>query len=264
MNDLKQLIELLEWSDQARNAWFATIVPGLEVHLSSEAVFLSNNDFPTADGNHAARLRAQPEYADALIERVVAYYRARGVAPCVALSPACSPEDLPQRLVAFGFQPYGDPEHWLLLRDSARFARVRCPSGIRIREAAAQDVGLFCEVMAQAFEMPSEFTFVLEHFFGHINELPGIHNYIAFRDGEPVGCASLFSHQGVSAWGSCGLLPNARQLAVMAGIIAQVYQDWQCDGTANLLFQTVLPKLEQAALRVGFEHVFSRTYYLLE
>ena len=255
----------LEWADYARTAWFASVVPGMEVTVTSDAVFLSNSIVPTPDGNHAALLRAAPEDTDALIERVCSHYSARGVSPCVAVSPACTPTDLTQRLAAHGFCEHGEPEYWLVLENPKHLLRYKAPANITIRQADdSAGISDFCGVMEAAYDMPEGTSFVLNHFFGHINALPGIRNYVATLDGQPVGCASLFTYLGVSAFGSGGVLPGLRYSGAILGLIERIYEDWRQDGAPVMVTQTVLPKLERTLQHFGFRTLFTRRYYLRE
>lgn len=256
--------QTLEWNDYARSAWFASVVPMMEVRISSEVIFVSNSLSPTVDGNHAALLRAGEDNADELIDRVIAHYQALGVPPCVAVSPSCRPADLPERLSARGFQPQGGPEYWLVLDDPARIGRARGSENTLVRRVGPEEVDAFCEVMEAAFDMPEGASWMLRQVFEPLNRLPGIQNYLAYLDGQPAGCASLFTYNGVSAFGSGGTLPGKRSLALGAALIEQVYRDWHAAGQPVMVTQTVLPKLERLFRQIGFRRAFSRTYYVLE
>lgn len=254
----------LEWSDYARTAYFASAVPGLEVSVSSEVVFVFNPYTPMIDGNHAALLRAAPDSANRLIERIIRFYQERDMTPGVVLSPACTPSDLPERLAAHGFKPYGDPEYWLVLENCSRLERLKPSKNLDVREIEPQEISDFCRVMAAAFEMPAEAAPLLEHFFGSITGLEGVKNYLAYQNNLPAGCISLFSYQGYSAVGSAGLLPGMNSLDAGLGMMARIYQDWKQTGTHTLLLQTTLPKVEKGLRLGGFKRAFTRSYYILE
>ncbi len=50
MNDERQIANELEWSNYARTAYFATVVPGLEVNISSEVILMTDPAVPLVDG----------------------------------------------------------------------------------------------------------------------------------------------------------------------------------------------------------------------
>ena len=254
----------IEWNDYARTAWFASVVPMMEISISSDAILLTNHLLQTPDGNHAALLRTTTEDCDALIRRVIAFYQERNLLPCVAVSPNCQPTNLARRLTALGFKPYGDPEHWLVLVDSLRFENARGTANCRAQPIEAQELDDFCEVMARAYDMPSGSTLVLNHFFSHIAKLPGIHNYLARIDGKPAGCLSMFHYNGICAMGSASTLPELRSLALGGALLEQASRDWNAAGRPQLITQTVLPRLEHILTRLGFRRAFSRSYYILE
>ena len=264
MDSLRQIANELEWSNYARTAYFATVVPGLEVRISNEVILITDPTVPMTDGNHAALLRATPDRADALIERIIQHYRDAGQKPCVVISPSCAPDDLPERLQAHGFTQYGDVEYWLTLLNPWYAEMLHGPSNVTVRQIGQDEVSAFCQVMAQAYKMPEDALPVLEHAFGYINDLPGIHNYVAYLEGKPVGCISLFTYLGHSALGSAGVLPGVRNAGVAFALTAHAYQDWKKEGSHTAVFQTVLPKLERMLRIGGCQRVFTRTYYIVE
>jgi len=264
MDNLRQLANELEWSNYARTAYFATVVPGLEVRISHEVILITDPAVPMTDGNHAAMLRATPDRADALIERIIQHYRDIGQKPYVVVSPGCTPDDLSERLQMHGFSQYGDIEYWLTLKNPWYAEVLRAPGNVLVRQIGNDQVPVFCRVMSEAYQMPEDTLPVLEHAFGYINDLPGIHNYVAYLEGKPVGCISLFTYLGYSALGSGGVLPGARNAGVAFALVAHAYQDWKKEGSNVLVLQTVLPKLERMLRIGGCQRVFTRTHYILQ
>lgn len=254
----------LEWNDYARTAWFASVVPMMEITISSEAVFLTNQLVQTPDGNHAALLRTSAEDCDAMIRRVISFYQERGLTPCVAVSSNCQPANLALRLASQGFKPYGDPESWLVLGDLLRFESARGAPNCTVHPVSPDDLDEFCDVMANSYGMPAGAGFILNHFFSNIGRLPGINNYLARVDGSPAGCLSMFHYNGVCAMGSASTLPEVRSLALGGALLQQASLDWIAAGRPQLVTQTVLPRLESILVRLGFRRAFSRTYYILE
>jgi len=264
MHDSRGFAYALEWAEYARSAYFATVVPAAQVLISSEVVFVTDPQVPMLEGNHAALARTTPDRAEALLDRIIQHYQACGLQPTVAISPNCMPDDWPQRLQARGFKPYGDPEHFLALKDSWYAEALPVPKNIAVREIGLDGLPDFSRVMVAAYEMPEEFVPVLAHNLTYINDLPGVHNYVAYVDGEPVGCMSLFSYAGYSALGSGGVLPGLRNTGAAIALAAQGYKDYRQDGSQTMTFQTVLPKMERMLRIAGCKRIFTRIYYTLE
>jgi hypothetical protein len=264
MDKSRQFALELEWSEYARIAYFATVVPGEQVCVSSEVILTTAPEAPLREANHAAMLRTTPDRADDLIERIIKHYQERGLEPCVVISPNCEPGDLAQRLETHGFAQEGDTEYWLTAKDTSYGERVPVPDDVTIREIGSEQVPDFCRVMAAAFEMPEDVIPILNRSFGHINSLPGVHNYLAYMGGEPIGCASLFSYLGYGVLGSMGVLPSVRHSGAMWALGERGYQDWKKDGNKVMAFQTMLPWLDQLLRAIGGERIFARTYYTLE
>jgi len=263
VENLRQVAQELEWSNYARTAYFATVVPGIEIRISAEAIIITDSEIPLVDGNHAAMLRTTPDRADVLIERIIKHYQQRGLKPYVIISPSCTPDDLPQRLQAHGFVQYGDTEYWLTLKNPWYAEMLRAPGNVTVREITQDEILDFCQVMVEAYGMPADVLPILDHNFRYINDLPGVHNYLAYMDGKPVGCISLFSYLDSSALGSGGVLPGARHASVAIALVVRAYQDWKKEGHRMMVLQTVLPKLERMLRIGGCQRRFTRTYYVL-
>jgi len=254
----------IEWSNYARSAYFATVVPGVEIRVSNEVILVSDPLVPLVDGNHAAMLNTTHEHTDDLIDRIIQHYQERCLTPTVVLSPSCSPDDLGQRLLEHGFKLTGEPEYWLALEDGSVVEGLKFPADIEVHEIEQAELTDFCQIMAAAFEMPDEIVPILYHNFSFVNELPGIHNYLACINKKPVGCGSLFSYAGFSSFGSTGVLPEARFYGIGPALFAHGYQDWKKDRTKMFLIQTVVPGMDRKLSQVGCRRLFTRSYYALE
>ena len=46
MDDMQKLVQEIEWADFARCAYFATVIPGYEVTVSSEVVLVTDCEVP--------------------------------------------------------------------------------------------------------------------------------------------------------------------------------------------------------------------------
>ena len=263
MDDVSQADRELEWSEYARTAYFATVMPDVEVLISSEVILITDPQVPMVEGNHAAMLRTTPDRADALIERIIQHYQERGLTPYVAISSNCSPDDFAQRLLAHGFKQHAEPEQWLTLKDAWYVEGLRGPDPIAVCEIGQDGLVDFCQVMVTAFDLPPAAAPLLTRNFGCINDLPGVHNYVAYLDDKPIGCMSLFSYMGYSVVGSAGVLPGLRHTGAAVSLIVRCYQDYKKSGSKVLAFQTMLPKLARMFRIGGCKHIFTRTYYVL-
>lgn len=262
--DANRLAAELEWSEYARSAYFATCVPDAEVLVSREVVLTTDPQVPMVEGNHAAMLHTTPEQADALIERIVKHYQGYGLQPTIVISPNCAPDDLPDRLLARGFKPSGGPEYWLTVQHSWYAEALRCPDNMTVREIGVEGLDDFSRVMVAAYDMPEEVVPILVRNLTYLSGLPGIHNYVAYMEGKPVGCMSLYSYMGYSALGSGGVLPGLRNTGAAFALAGRGYQDFKRDGSRYMTFQTVLPKLDRLFRIAGCKRIFTRMYYTLE
>jgi hypothetical protein len=251
-----------EWANYCQVAYFARAVPGIDVRISSEVVMVTGPQMPTMEVNHAGLLRAEPEKADGLIREITAHYRDLGLQPCVAVSPACAPGDLAQRLEAHGYEKYGDPEIWLKLVDASYLEKLNYPPGITVRQIGKAELPTFCKLMAAAFELPEDMLPALQYGLEYTIDLPGMNSYIAYAGEVPVGCVSMNTTQGYSAIGSGGVLPGARRLGASYALWKRTYEDWKKSGSSDYVLQTVLPILARLLRMGGCRQLFTRTYYV--
>ena len=253
----------LEWANYAQVAYFARAVPGVAVSISSEMVQVTSQQIPMMDVNHTAMLRVPAECAGERIREITAHYRDLGIQPCIALSPACAPADLEQRLEAQGYEKFGGPEYWLKLVDTSVVEKLKDPPGITVRQIGREDLPTFCQVMAAAFEMPAEMAPMLQQGFEHTCDLPGVRSYVAYAGGQPVGCVSMNTYQGYTAVGSGGVLPDARRLGTSYALWKRTYEDWRKIDGGEYIMQTAIPMLEKVLRMGGCKRLFTRTYYVL-
>jgi hypothetical protein len=251
-----------EWANYAQVAYLARAVPGVEARITSDMVMFTAPQLPSMEVNQAGLLRAEPECADELIKKITQHYRDLGIQPCIAVSPASAPGDLPQRLEAQGYEKFGEPEIWLKLVDASYLEKLAYPPGITVRQIGKAELPIFCKLMVTAFEMPDTMISELQRGLEYTVELPGLNSYIAYAGNEPVGCVSMNTTQGYSAIGSGGVLPGARRLGVSYALWKRTYEDWKKSGSSDYVLQTVQPILARLLRMGGCQQLFTRTYYV--
>ena len=238
-------------------------MPGTELELRDDVILTSSVDFPVPDANHACLLRTLPEQADRLITEVVDYFRSKNLPPTILISPACTPADLPQRLLQHGFVEQ-ETEAWLVYKNLTHTTAPRLAANIPVKEITRADVPTFVDVFMKAFELPPEFAKGMAQAIEPSIGLPGVYHYLAFLDDEPVGTYSLICYKDIGILGSAGVLPHKRGKRIIFNLTVTAGQQAQQDGANTLVLQTSAGFLLERLLRIyGFKKVFSRTSYTL-
>jgi len=242
----------------------AQVTPDLELEIKDNVILSRSEAFPTPDTNHACLLQSSPEDADALIAEIVGHFKSKDLPPTVFISPACTPTDLPERLLKRGFVKQKEEEAWMLLEDIGDFVVAKPAPKIAVKQIEKRDALTFAEVFLTAFDMPSEYAPYMAQLIEPSIGLPNIYHYVAFIDAQAVGVCSLLCYQNVGIIGSAGVVPVRRGAKVLNNLAFRVREDARKEGLKIGLLQTTAGGLFERFLRIsGFKNVFTRTCYML-
>ena len=244
----------------------AKAVPGVEVVLRDDIVILSSHSFPSADINRAYLFRTKPESTDALIDEVVAFFKERDLPASIMVSPACTPEDLPQRLESHGFVRQETDEAWMIVERLQKAKIPKIDKSITVKRVDGKaDVETFAEIMTCAYDMPSDWTPFLAQMLEPTIIVPGFVHYLGDIKDIPVATLTLMRHKEYATIGSAGVLPEYRGTHTIYNLAAEVIAEAKRDGVETLVIQTSLgAKFERYLRIVGFKLAFRRTEYKLE
>jgi ribosomal protein S18 acetylase RimI-like enzyme len=264
MDTSVERIAELEWANCAASQAIAQVAPGFEVILRDDVAITSVPAFPMPDTNNACLLRATPQAVDNLIAEVTDHFTSRGLPVTIYISPACTPADLGERLLSRGFARQEEEEAWLVLDDLLHFKIPVMNFPVVVRQIARDEITLFAEVFMAAFEMPAEFAPFMAQFMEPWAELPSVHHYVGFIDGQAVGTTSLICHEHFGILGSGGVVPAHRRSGVANTMVARAFADAQSLGIDTLILQTAAGTLLERTLRLyGFRRAFTRVCYTL-
>lgn len=254
----------LEWANYAATLASAEVTPGLDVLLRDDVVLTWSAAFPTHDSNHACLLRRRAEDADDLIDEIVGFFASRDLPVAVYLSPACSPSDLPPRLIARGFHKQPGAESWMVVENLSEFQLPATHPDIAVRSVSAADIQTFAEVFVSAFRLPAEFASILAGLLEPSVPLASVHHYVAIEQDQAIGTCSLIRHEDCGVLGSTGVLSEYRSSGAATNLGVRALADARLLGVNTVMIQTTADTwLERFLERTGFERAFTRTCYLL-
>jgi hypothetical protein len=241
------------------------VMPGLDVILRGDLALIYTPDYPSPDANQAFLLRASESTVEALIDEVTGYYQTREMQPAIYISPACTPTDLPKRLLKRGFVKQEPDESWLMYEHLQTAKIVKWDPKIEVRQINKSDVGQFAEVMASAYEMPSEWVPMLVASLEPSVGQPDFYHFLAFVNQEPLATLSLMCHKDYAIVGSAGIVPQHRGSNIMYNLTANVmFGQARPKGVDTILLQTTLGPIFERFLRIcGYKLAFRRTGYIL-
>jgi hypothetical protein len=239
-------------------------MPGLDVILRDDLTLISSPEYPSPDANQAFLLRTSKETADALIDEVTTYFKAKDMPAAIWISPACTPSDLSQRLLQRGFVKQEPEESWLVFEHLQAVKTPKVDPKIVVRQVKVSEIGIFAEVMAAAYEMSPEWVPTLINALEPSVGRPNFHHYLAFIDQEPLATITVMRHQDCAILGSAGVIPNHRGSSLIYNLAANVLLHARDEGVDTVLLQTILGPIFERFLRIiGFKLAFKRTGYVL-
>jgi hypothetical protein len=240
------------------------VMPGMDAILRDDLALMYTADYPSPDANQAFLLRATEATVEALIDEVTEYYQTRDMPPAIYVSPACTPSDLPKRLLRRGFVKQEPDESWLVFEHMQAAKAPKTDPKIVVRQISKSEVGVFAEVMVAAYEMPSEWVPMLTKTLEPSIGQPNFRHYLAFKDQKPLATITVMRHKDFAVVGSAGVLPEHRGSNLIFNLAVNVLVQARQDGVDTAILQTTLGPIFERFLRIcGFKLAFRRTGYIL-
>jgi GNAT superfamily N-acetyltransferase len=193
------------------------------------------------------------------------YFRSKDLPVAVYLSPACSPLDLPARLLERGLSKQPEEESWMILEGLADFDMPLPPPGKRVKTVTRNEIGLFTEVFMAAFNMPGDFAPVVGQLLEPGVGLPNVYHYLALdEDDRPIGTCSLLCYESFGVLGSAGVLCEHRGRGAATALAVRAATEARGLGVETLMLQTAADTPLERLLRIsGFKRAFTRSCYTL-
>jgi hypothetical protein len=241
------------------------VMTGIHAIVRDDLILIYSKDYPSLDTNRAFLLRETPEKIEGLIDEVIAYFKEWGLPTTIMVSPACTPADLPQRLLKRGFVRQEPDECWLAMENLQTAKAPKTDPRIVVKPVKKEDVGLFAGTMVAAYEMAPEWTPMLEKMLEPTIGLPNITNYLAFIDQKPAATMTTMRYKEFVVAGSVGVLPECRGTSLAFSLGVVVLSQMRAEGADTVLAQTTLGPMFERFLRIcGFKQAFKRQGYILE
>jgi len=222
-------------------------------------VWASALDVPAFNRAFAVGLAEEAREADiaAFAERFAAEGSPRAF---IQVTPDARPAELPRWLEAHGFKPHN---RWMRLARRLPDLPPESPH-VEIRRVTPEQGTLFAEIFGGGFGYP---PIIVDWVAATVGVDPWRH-YLAYIDGEALGCAAL-AVTGEYAWfGYAATLARARGRGVQSALIAKRLHEAKRLGCSFAVMETAEDKPEKPApsfrnnRRLGFELVYARENWM--
>jgi hypothetical protein len=262
--DLQKIVEY-ESVIPACSRALADVMPEIQTILRDDLALVCSKEYPSTDINYACLLRQTPEKIEALLDEVVGCFKEKELPTTILVSPACTPADLPQRLVKRGFTKQEPDESWLVMEDLQSAKVPKIASKVTVKQIKKDDAGLFAETMVAAYEMDPEWAPMLAQTIEPSIGQPTIRHFLAFIGEKPVATMTTMRYKEYVVAGSVGVLPEHRRAGIVLEIGVPVLLMMREEGAKIVLVQTTLGPWFERFLRIyGFKQAFKRQGYVLE
>jgi hypothetical protein len=264
MTDAVQRIAELEWVNYASILATNPAIPGFRLEMREEVILTSSEFFPTQDTTHACLLRSTPETVEPLLTEVTGYFQSKGLPINIFLSPACTPADLPARLLDRGFVKQATEESWMVFEHLLDAAIPTATIKIPVRRIQLEEASTFATIFLTAHGLPVEFAPMMAQLLEPGITSPDVYLYLAFIDGQPAAVCAFRCYQSFGVYGSGAVLPAYRGSRAISNLFITAAQEAQKRGVDTVLLQTAAGAPLERMLRIsGFKRVFTRVGYTL-
>jgi GNAT superfamily N-acetyltransferase len=198
--------------------------------------------------------RSTPDRCDALIDRIVQAFARLDLPPHVRTTPATSPPDFGERLLAADFLPKS--------RDAVMYyaggPAVAVNPRVRVDQVGSSQRDAFLRVMYAGFDIPAFLWDGFGAIFDARVDNPAFDHYLAHVDARPVGSATRFrSSNNVAGLYTVATLPNYRGQGVATALVARAIADTRARGDVALCLQTIADSdAERLFKRLGFARAY--------
>lgn len=138
---------------------------------------------------------------------------------------------------------------------------------VRVERVTQESLALFRDTLVEAISCPDDTGVVVDQFSRQVIETvlddslvaPGVDRYLAYRDGDVAGAASMSVHDRIAGLGGAATLPAHRRRGVQAAMLSRRLSDARTAG-AELAVITTGPGTQSQAnvMKLGFSLLYSR------
>lgn len=199
------------------------------------------------DANSARVQRIAPRHAEAVIDEIIAFYRARGLVPRAKLTNLTEPADMTARFQARGFHIATEMLRVMAWEGPVVAAPPVLP-GITIAPAGPGDLAALVQVFAEAngyAEDPAWVRGMISQGLAH----PALTYYLAKSDAEPVACLLVGRMTDVGLVENVSTRPGFRGRGVAAALVAHA----QAAATGPLALYVAQDSAWRIYARAGFQ-----------
>jgi hypothetical protein len=206
--------------------------------------------------NVVSKATLSPDKADDIVKAVYDFYVDRKKAFGWAIGPLTTPADLGSRLNTAGIVKRGESAGMVLTNLETP---IKSNPSVRIRKANTDDIEVVSKVMARAFPMPEDVSYLIsEVLMLYCDQIKsGI--YLAFLEGidEPVATSFIFHvpDQPIVMMSGAATLQEHRGKGIYSSLVASRLADARKDGAEAAAILAVRSTSAPICRKLGFKEI---------
>jgi GNAT superfamily N-acetyltransferase len=231
-----------------------------EVHDTPRYMrYLTGLPYPLYNG--VARARFPAEWAAEAIAEALAPFHARHLPLMWWTGPATQPDDLGDRLEAYGLVR-ADEDAGMAMDLDDLGPPAALPEGAEIVRVE-DDVALasWVRTMATGFGLPAAMAVAATEVFCCIGQLPTRHHYLATHNGRPVGTTLLYLGAGAAGLYWVSTVPQARRQGIASALAHRALADAREMGLKMAVLQAT-SAARGLYRRLGFDEYCTIGHYV--
>lgn len=230
-----------------------------------DAIVCATTELDMLAFNRVIGLGTQKAFTTQTIERILNWYRAKGIPRCMlALSPFTMNEDADALLVAAGFKRHN---HWAKLFSPIDRITLPPPNPkIDIIEAKEHEAEAFVPIILKSFDWPDALLPMITRMFYN-----GLYKkYFATFEGKKIAAGALFIYGNIATMAIAGTVPDYRGLGAQKALLRKRIEDARdtnctCIATETGKDTPEKPNLSYRNMRaIGLDLLYLRRNYLFE
>lgn len=245
--------------EENENSWFSFFSNPEDIKRA--LIFINEKMADDPLLNHVTEIDCESNEATAVLNKAASRFRRKRISQCFYITPLTSPSDFGETLESNGFKVWDQ----LDVMEYSGLTKDLEIENVIVRRIGMESMKIWIRIFASSFGI--SLSQVQEYSLRSRNLFPrsDIDFYLAYIRGKAVGCATLYSKNGIGGIYFLGTLKEFREKGVSSAILKTISQRSKERNNNSLILQ-VLKKddLDRFYKKNGFKKSYSKQIYYLK
>lgn len=245
--------------EENENSWFSFF--SNTENIGQALIFINEKMADDPLLNHASEINCESIEAARVLNKVASHFRRKRISQCFYISPFTSPSDFEETLQNNGFKLWDQ----LDVMEYSNVTKDLKIDNVTVKRVGMESMKVWIRIFASSFGITlsqiQEYSLRSRSLFRRSD----IDFYLAYIRGKAVGCAILYSKDGIGGIYFLGTLKEFRDHGVSSSILKAISQRSQELNNDSLILQVLKQdNLEKFYKKNGFKKSYSKQIYYLK